>query len=265
MIVVKAGGRVLENNMTNILNSIAARRERGIVFVHGGGDVVSRFEKALGIEPKIVVSPSGIRSRLTDEREIEVYNMVMSGKLGKEISAYLNARGVKAVSLSGVDAGIIRAQRKKRIIIIDERGRKRVIDGGYTGSITRVDGELLTQLLGMGLVVVISPVALGEEGELLNIDGDTAASAVAAALKAETLALLTDVEGVIIDGQLVKKIRYSEANALLEKIGVGMNRKVMMAAKAVEQGVGRVVICSGEGPDPLSRLEDGSGTEIIPD
>jgi len=264
LLVVKAGGRILESNMHGILNSIAKYSGRGVVFVHGGGDIVSRYEKALGIEPKIVVSPSGVRSRLTDEREIEVYNMVMAGKIGKEASAYLNHRGVKAVSLSGVDGALLKAQRKKRIIIIDERGRKRAVEGGYTGSITDVNTELLTNLTNLGYVAVVSPVALGEEGEMLNVDGDMAASAIAAAVKAETLILLTDVEGLIIENQLINKLTVNEAESLLEKIGPGMNRKVIAATRAVKRGTAKAVICSGTGEDPITKAENNKGTVITP-
>ncbi|MEM4298427.1 MAG: [LysW]-aminoadipate/[LysW]-glutamate kinase [Nitrososphaerota archaeon] len=262
VIVVKAGGRILEVNMERILDSIARRRELGVVFVHGGGDIVSRYEKALGIEPKIVTSPSGIRSRLTDERELEIYNMVMAGKLGKEMSAYLNHRGVPAVSLSGVDGKLLQASRKRRIVVVDERGRKRMIDGGYTGTITSVNTQLIITIIKNGYVVIVSPVAMGEEGEMLNVDGDSAASAIAAELKAETLILLTDVDGVMLDGQLVKTMTASQSQQLLERIGPGMNRKVMVAAKAVEAGVGRACICSGGGDDPLASVERGAGTII---
>jgi acetylglutamate/LysW-gamma-L-alpha-aminoadipate kinase len=262
LIVVKAGGRVLEDNMTRILDSVGQRRGRGVVFVHGGGDIVSRYERALGIEPKIVMSPSGIRSRLTDERELEVYNMVMAGKLGKEMSAYLNHKGFKAVSLSGVDGRLLQAVRKKRIVIVDERGRKRMIDGGYTGTITAVNTDLITSLLAGGYIVIVSPVAIGDEGEMLNVDGDSVASAIAAALKAEALILLTDVEGVMLDGGLVRRLTVGEAHQLLERIGPGMNRKVMAAARAVESGVGAAYICAGGGEDPLANVETGRATVI---
>ena len=264
MLVVKAGGRILENNMRGILDSIAKHSNRGVIFIHGGGDIVSRYEKALGIEPKIVTSPSGIRSRLTDEKEIEVYNMVMAGKIGKEASAYLNHLGVKAISLSGVDGSLLKAQRKKRIIIIDERGRKRAIEGGYTGTITGVNTDLLTNLTNLGYVVVVSPVALGDEGEMLNVDGDMAAAAIAAAVKAESLILLTDVEALILENQLINKLTVNEAENLLEKIGPGMNRKVMAAARAVKQGVNKAIICSGAGEDPITRANNQQGTVITP-
>ncbi len=260
MIVVKAGGRALTSNMNNILDSLASRVQEGVVFVHGGGDVVSEYERRLGIEPKIVTSPSGIRSRLTDENELEVYTMVMAGKLGKKMSAYLNWKGVKTVNISGVDAGLIRAQRKKKIIVVDERGRKRIVDGGYTGTITSVDTEAIKTFLKMSYLLLVSPLALGEEGEMLNVDGDSTAAAIASAVKADALYFLTDVEGVLIDGQVVHKLSAREAKALMDRIGPGMNRKVLMAADAVEKGVKKAYICSGLGPDPLKAADEGLGT-----
>ncbi|MEM1936551.1 MAG: [LysW]-aminoadipate/[LysW]-glutamate kinase [Candidatus Caldarchaeum sp.] len=263
MIVVKAGGRALTANMNKILDSVAAKSGDRVVFVHGGGDVVSEYEGKLGLVPKIVTSPSGIRSRLTDELELEVYAMVMSGKLGKSMSAYLNGRGVKTLNVAGVDAGLIRAQRKKKIIIVDERGRKRIVDGGYTGTITQVDAESIKKLLEMNYLLIITPLALGEEGEMLNVDGDSAASAVASALRAEKLYLLTDVEGVMLDGRVVPRLTVDEARALLERIGPGMNRKVLMAVNAVSAGVGKAYICSGLVEDPLGRADAGGGTVIV--
>ena len=262
MIVVKAGGRALMQNRDKILDSIALRANRGIIFVHGGGDIVSEYSKRMGIEPKFVTSPQGIRSRYTDENEMDVYNMVMSGKLNKEIVSYLEKRGVRTVGISGVDAGVLKAERKKKIVVVDERGRKRIIDGGYTGTIISVNEELPRLLVEQGYVVVISPVALGTEGELLNVDGDQAAAAIARALRAEVLVILTDVEGLILDGQLIREITPREARELLPKIGAGMNRKVMLAAEAVEAGVERCIICSGLVEEPLSVLELEHGTVV---
>ena len=248
------------------MRSLAERAARGmkIVFVHGGGDVVSRYERAMGIEPKFVMSPQGIRSRYTDERELEVYVMVMAGKLNKEIISKLQSLGAKAIGLSGADGGLMRAERKKRIVVVDERGRKRAISGGYTGKIREVNADLLKKLLEQGYLVVISPIALSYEHELLNVDADQAAANIAKAMKAEKLLILTDVEGVILDGKVIERIRVDEAESLRAKIGVGMNRKVMMCARAVREGVGAAVISSGLVEDPLSALEKSSGTTITP-
>lgn len=264
LIVVKAGGRALEQNIDNILKSIASRVCRGlkIIFVHGGGDVVTRYEELMGVKPRFVVSPQGIRSRYTDERELEVYVMVMAGKINKEIVAKLNRLGVKAIGLTGADAGFIKAERKKKIIILDENNRRKIIPGGYTGMIKEVEAELLTVLINQGYLPVIAPIAYGEEGELLNVDADQAAAKIAESIRAEKLLILTDVEGVLIEDKLAKRIRVDEVGMLESKIGFGMNRKVLMCTKVLQSGVKESIISSGLIEDPLKALEEDIGTKI---
>jgi acetylglutamate/LysW-gamma-L-alpha-aminoadipate kinase len=264
VIVVKAGGRALERNIDGIVKDIAeVGKKEKVVFVHGGGDAVTEVSKRLGIEPKFVVSPEGIRSRYTDEKELEVYVMVMAGKVNKTIVSKLIALGVQAIGISGADGPTLIAERKKRIIIVDERGRKRVIDGGYTGRIVRVEPGLLQTLINSGLTVVVAPIAIDTEGTLLNVDGDQAAYAIATALKASRLVILTDVDGVIVGGELIKEIRSSTVEKLLESIGPGMNRKVMLAGKAVEEGVEKAIIASGVVENPVIKALNGAGTVVL--
>lgn len=263
VLVVKAGGRALTQNMEGIVKDIARiSKNEQVVFVHGGGDEVTDICKKLGIEPKFVVSPEGIRSRYTDEKELEVYVMVMGGKLNKAIVSKLVALNVNVIGISGADGPTLIAERKKKIVIVDERGRKRVIDGGYTGKIVRVEKDLITKLLGAGYVVVLSPIAVDIDGTLLNVDGDQAAYAIASALNASYLILLTDVEGVIIDGVVIKRLKTSEVDNVVKNIGFGMNRKVMLAKKAVEEGVGKVIISSGLIENPIIGALQGMGTVI---
>jgi acetylglutamate/LysW-gamma-L-alpha-aminoadipate kinase len=268
-IVVKAGGRLVANPETRIkiLRNIVELSDNGkpVVFVHGGGDVVTEYSKRMGVEPRFVVSPSGIRSRYTGPEELEVYVMVMAGKLNKEIVAELNSDKVRAIGVTGADCGIMVAQRKKRIVIINERGRKQVIPGGYTGKIVSVNKECIEKLLSITNTVVVSPIALGTEGELLNVDGDQAASSIATAIQAEALVLLSDVEGVIIDGKVVSTIPLSLAEEYAAKTGYGMNRKILMAAEAVAKGVGKAVIAPGNVEDPVTKaLSEETGTSIKP-
>uniref|UniRef100_A0A7C4NNB9 Putative [LysW]-aminoadipate/[LysW]-glutamate kinase n=1 Tax=Ignisphaera aggregans TaxID=334771 RepID=A0A7C4NNB9_9CREN len=263
MLVVKAGGRALAQNMEGIVKDIArVSKNEQVVFVHGGGDEVTDVCRKLSIEPKFVVSPEGIRSRYTDEKELEVYVMVMGGKLNKTIVSKLVALNVNAIGISGVDGPTLIAERKKKIVVVDERGRKRVIDGGYTGKIVRVEKDLINKLLNVGYVVVLAPIAVDNEGTLLNVDGDQAAYAIASALKATYMILLTDVEGVIIDGALIKRLKVSEVEDAIKSIGFGMNRKVMLAKRAVEEGVSKAVISSGLIENPISGALQGIGTVI---
>ncbi|MCS7126846.1 MAG: [LysW]-aminoadipate/[LysW]-glutamate kinase [Thaumarchaeota archaeon] len=264
-VVVKAGGRALLGNLTGIAESIARRSSsHRIVFVHGGGDVVSEYSRRMGIEPKFVTSPQGIRSRYTDLQELEVYVMVMAGKLNKEIVAALRKLGVKAVGISGADGGLLTAERKKRIVVVDDRGRKRVIEGGYTGMITSVSPQLLELLTSSGFTVVVAPIAVSEEGELLNVDGDQAATSIAKAISADALVLLSDVDGVLVDGEVVGRLTPQEAFDLSQRIGPGMNRKLMLAGEAVSFGVKLAIISNGLVEDPLKVLEEPKGTLVAP-
>ena len=264
MIVVKAGGRVLEENLDGLLDSVSRHREGGLVLVHGGGNAVSRYSEKLGVQPRFVVSPSGVRSRYTGPEELEVFVMVMAGKINKEIVAGLQRRGVNAVGLTGADGRVFVAERKARILVIDERGRKRVIPGGYTGKIRWVNKEFLETLLNRGLTPVLAPLAIGTGGELLNVDADQLAYSVATSLGAEILLLLSDVPGVLVNGRPVKKLRPEEAEELALKLGPGMNRKLLMAARAVRSGVDRCIIGDGLVPDPLGQALKGRGTVVAP-
>ncbi len=262
-LVIKVGGRAVVRNLKGVLKDLAeVSKDREVVLVHGGGDVVTEYSRKLGVEPKFVVSPSGIRSRYTSREELEVYVMVMAGKLNKEVVAGLMSLGVRAVGLSGADGGLLLAERKKRIIVLDERGRKRVIEGGYTGKIVSVNTEVLKTLLNMGYVVVVAPLAIDGEGTLLNVDGDQAACAIARELKAEDLVLLTDVDGVLINGEVVKEIKVGEIDELVKKVGYGMNRKLLMVKEVLESGIKKVIISSGLVDRPITHALSGCGTLV---
>ena len=152
----------------------------------------------------------------------------------------------QAVGLSGLDAGILKAERKTRLIIVDERGRKKVIDGGYTGKITQVNTELLNLLLEKGFVPIVTPIALSQDCEPLNVDGDR--------LKADKLILLTDVEGLILKGERVPKIAATEVKEVLSQIGGGMSTKVHAGLEALNQGVHEVLVTSGTANQPITSV-----------
>jgi acetylglutamate/LysW-gamma-L-alpha-aminoadipate kinase len=189
--------------------------------------------------------------------------MVMAGKVNKQIVIQLLARKIPAIGLSGLDGGLIRAQRKRKLIVMDERGRRKAIDGGFTGLVTRIDGALLQKLLEAGYVPVIAPIALSEEHEPLNIDGDRTAAHVAATVKADTLLLVTDVEGVGLQSGLVHNLTTTEAKENLPKLGPGMITKVYAALEAISGGVRNVVVAPAKGSSPYtSALNGQTGTSI---
>jgi acetylglutamate/LysW-gamma-L-alpha-aminoadipate kinase len=178
--------------------------------------------------------------------------MVMSGKINKSIVGMLLRHGIKAVGITGLDGFILKAQRKKKLLIINENGRKMVVDGGYTGKIDTVDASLIQMLLAQGYTPVISPIAISEEFDFLNVDGDRAAAYIAAGLKAQTVVFITNVAGLILDDKLVTEITSEQANASLSKIGYGMEKKIIASKEAIEMGVNESVIASGKVEYPIS-------------
>jgi len=254
-IVVKIGGSLMKEGVPQALveDVVALAPSHQLMMVHGGGDVVTQYATRLGKEQRFVVSPEGIRSRYTDRETAEIYQMVMSGLLAKRLVLALGNAGVKSVSLAGADGLLMRGKRKTRLVIIDDRGRKVAIEGGYTGKIVDVDASLLDALLSQGYVPVVSPVAVGEEGEPLNVDGDRAASSIATGAGADTVVFLTNVDGLRLDEKLISHLTPSEASSRLSEIGFGMQKKVMAAAESVEAGVNEAIICSGARASPLTR------------
>ena len=204
-IVVKIGGSLMKEGVpTALIEDVASLApSHQLVLVHGGGDVVTDYANRLGKEQKFVVSPEGIRSRYTDMETAEIYQMVMSGLLAKRLVSALSKAGQKGVSLSGADGRLLQGKRKTKLLIVDERGRKVAIEGGYTGKVVGVNAGLLDTLLSQGYVPVVSPVATGEAAEPLNVDGDRAAASVATGARADLIVFLTNVDGLMLDEHLV--------------------------------------------------------------
>jgi len=264
-LVIKMGGSILKEGassdlVTDLKNVLV---ENKAVLVHGGGIEVTEIASKLGKEQKFIISPEGFRSRYTDKETIEIYTMVMAGKINKQITLAMQSQGIPTVGLSGLDGSILKAERKARLIVVDERGRKRVIDGGYTGKITQVNIELLNLLMEKGYTTIVTPIAMSQEYEPLNVDGDRTAATIAGALKADSLILLTDVEGLMLKGERIPKISASEVKEVLKSIGAGMSTKVHATLEALNQGVGEVIITSGTGKTPISSaLKHETGTVI---
>ncbi|MHA1405522.1 MAG: amino acid kinase family protein, partial [Candidatus Helarchaeota archaeon] len=169
-----------------------------------------------------------------------------------------------AVGLSGVDGAIIKAKKKDKILTVDEKtGKKRFLYGDFSGKIFHVNEKLLKILLNNGFIPVVSAIAESEEHELLNVDGDRTALHVAAALNADKLILLTDVEGVIIDNKVVKTIGKDDISSFMEKVQGGMRKKLFASKEALDVGLKEIIICSGIQEKPILNALDGkTGTSI---
>jgi len=264
LIVVKVGGSILKDVPPEIVSDIKnVLSEHQLVLVHGGGKGVTEVASKLGKEQKFVFSPTGFRSRYTDQETMEIFTMVMAGQINKKLVSALQKQDIPIVGLSGLDGYLLRAERKKRLIIVNEQGRKQVIDGGYTGKVNQVNASLLKLLLDNGYVPLVSPIAVSEEFEPLNVDADRTAANIAGALKADKLILLTDVEGLMLDGKLVSNMSAEDVESKLKKIGGGMITKVYAAQEALKNGVGEVVICLGTKKAPISSALKNEGGTVI--
>lgn len=219
--VVKLGGRVQRDPMLPaVLAALAAARPGALFLVHGGGDEISSLQRALGVEPAFV----GGR-RVTGERDVDLVRMALSGTSNKRLVNALVAGGVPAVGISGEDAGTIRATVADPAL-------------GRVGRVERVDTRLLETLAAAGYLPVVSPVG-GDDAGALNVNGDDAAAAIAAALGADELLFMADVEGVLVDGAPLATLDLVEARELVAA-GVaagGMAAKLEAARAALTAGV----------------------------
>ena len=268
--VIKYGGNAMINEALkeNVMRNVALMKFVGIqpILVHGGGPEITGFLKKVGKESSFV---SGLR--VTDEETVEIAEMVLDGKLNSEIVSLLNLRGVRAVGLSGKDAGLIKA--KKKLAAVYESDAVREVDIGYVGEVTAVDTRIITDLLQQDYVPVIAPIGMGEHGESYNINADYVAAEIAGALRAEKLLLLTDVEGVYKDfadkSSLISQLHLEEAKAYIRSgvIDGGMIPKVEACLRALEAGAHKAHIIDGR-LDHSIILEiftsRGIGTMVLP-
>jgi len=250
MKIIKLGGELVrENAISKIYEEIArVANKEDIIIVHGGGDEVTEIAEKLGIKQKFIISASGIESRYTDAETVKIYTMVMSGLISRRIAQNLIKFNLRPFCMTGMDGSIVIAERKKRLLIM-EGNKKLFIDGGYTGIIKQVNLEPIQVILKLGYIPIISPIAIGEEGEMLNVDSDRMASGIASAFKSEYLIFLTNVDGIYLNGSLIEEISLSKCKEILNSVGQGMKMKLIASISAIENGVKKVIITNGNAED----------------
>lgn len=264
--VVKVGGTE-GVDFEAVCADVAAHVRAGqrLALVHGGSEQATALGEALGHPPRMVTSPSGYTSRYTDRQTLDIFTMAVNGRLNTGLVARLQALGVNALGLSGVDGGLIRARRKATIRVV-ENGKRKVLHGDYTGRITAVSSALLALLLEAGYTPLIAPLGLSPEGEILNLDADRVAAAVAAALGAAGLLLLTAAPGLLREypheETLIAELRPPQLEGALGFAQGRMKKKVLGAREALQGGVGTVIIADGRLDEPIARALAGGGTWI---
>ena len=255
--LVKVGGSVICNGgLDKVVNDVTP----GTILIHGGGCMVNSMMERMGIKPVILKHPNGYTSRYTDEETLKVYVMTMM-LINKLLVSKLAARGVRAIGLSGADLSLVTARRKEKVMIIDDRGKTRVIDGGFSGKVTDINVKLMGSLMSNLDVVVISPIAISPEGMLLNVDGDQIAENLTISIGVKELVILTNVDGVLINGKPIGRVTRDNAQQVLPHTTGGMRRKLEVALRLSERGV-RTIIANGLRDNPIQSALAGGGTVV---
>ena len=266
-IVVKYGGHAMgqESLAVEFGQDIALLKQVGInpVVVHGGGPQINAMLERLAIKSEFI---DGLR--VTDAAMVEVVEMVLAGTVNKQVAALINRAGALAVGISGKDGGLIRARKLRRTRKDLSSNIEMVLDLGFVGEPGFIDTRVIHALTGAGLIPVIAPVGIGEDGETYNINADTVAGAIAGALNATRLLMLTDVPGVLNQQkQLMPDLTLARIQELIADgtISGGMIPKVETCMEAVTQGVKGATILDGRVPHALLLelfTEGGIGTMI---
>ncbi len=266
-IVIKYGGNAMveEHLKESFAKDIVLMKYIGMnpVVVHGGGPQIGNVMEKMGLESRFVHG-----MRVTDSATMDVVEMVLGGRVNKEIVANINRHGGRAVGLTGKDGDLIRARKMEMKAINPDTLTPEIIDIGHVGEVVNIHPEIIQALEKNNFIPVIAPVGVGEAGETYNINADLVAGQIAAALKAEKLILLTDIEGVKNkSGELITNIDVGEVQHLIddETISGGMIPKVTCCLDAVLAGVRKAHIVDGrvEHACLLEIFTDkGIGTEV---
>jgi acetylglutamate kinase len=265
IVVVKYGGHAMgeEDMAKSFARDIVLMEQTAInpVVVHGGGPQIGGMLNRLGIKSEFA---AGLR--VTDAATIEIVEMVLAGSINKQIVGFINGAGGRAVGLCGKDGNMVLARKISRSMVDPDSQIEKIVDLGFVGEPERVDVTVLNQILGRDLIPVLAPLATSREGVTYNINADTFAGAIAGALGAKRLLLLTDVPGVLDKSKsLIRELSADDARTLIADgtISGGMIPKVETCLYALEQGVEGVVILDGRVPHAvlLELLTDhGAGT-----
>jgi acetylglutamate kinase len=266
-VVVKYGGHAMgdEETARAFARDIVLLEQTAInpVVVHGGGPQIAGMLKRLGIKSEFA---AGLR--ITDAASIEVVEMVLAGSINKQIVGFMNEAGGKAIGLCGKDGNMVRARKVTRSVVDPGSNIEKVVDLGFVGEPEKVDTTVLDQIIGRELIPVLAPIATSDTGATYNVNADTFAGAIAGALKAKRLLLLTDVPGVLDKSKtLIPQLSVDDARRLIADgtISGGMIPKVETCIYALEQGVEGVVILDGKVPHAVLLelfTDHGAGTLI---
>lgn len=266
-IVVKYGGHAMvdEQLKADFARDITLMKFTGLnpVVVHGGGPQINKVLDQMGMQHQFIKG-----MRLTDEATMDVVEMVLGGKVNKDIVTQINKQGGKAVGLSGKDGELIRAKKLHIVYQEDDNKPPEIIDPGLVGQVTQINPNIINTLSRQGFIPIIAPVGSGDSGETYNINADLVASSMAVALSAKRLILVTDVKGVLnVSGELISSIDMETIDQMIKEkaISGGMIPKIECALEALKNGVEKVHIIDGRKRHALLLelfTDKGIGTEV---
>ncbi len=271
--VVKFSGKVTEDrdNLASLTEELALLHQVGIrvCVIHGGGKQLTELAQKLGVVQTVIEG-----RRVTDDDTLDLAKMIFRGKINTEILSALRNRGIHAVGLSGIDGGVIKAERRKpKSIVVDRNtGQTETVDFGHVGDIAEVDASLIHLLLENGYMPVISSLAADDEGKVFNVNADTIASEIAAELGAEKIILLSDVNGIYLDpadeSTKISRLTGKEAREMIDsgKATGGMVPKLQNLVSLLERGIGSAHVIGGNKRNGLLAevfTDEGTGTMMI--
>lgn len=269
VVVIKYGGHAMGNKAAaeDFAEDVVLLELQGVkpIVVHGGGPQIGRMLDKLGIKSEF---RGGMR--VTDAATVEIVEMVLAGSINKQIVGWISAEGGKAIGLCGKDGGMVIARKMTRTMRDPDSNIEKELDLGFVGDPHKVDRSVLDAVLKAELIPVLAPVAIGEDGQTYNVNADTFAGAIAGAMKAKRLLLLTDVPGVLDkEKNLIPELTVDQCRALIADgtVSGGMIPKIETCIYAIEQGVEGVVILDGKVPHAVLLellTEHGAGTLITP-
>jgi acetylglutamate/LysW-gamma-L-alpha-aminoadipate kinase len=265
MLVIKIGGAAgLDHDALCLDIATLWTQGQRMVIVHGGGAETDALATRLDHPPRTITTPGGHTSRRTDRQTLEIFAMA-TARINRTLVERLQALGVNALGLSGIDGRLLAARRKDAIRSVED-GRVRLVRDDWTGTITTINTTLLDVLIEHGYLPVVAPLAISEHGEMLNVDGDRAAAMIASALHADTLLLLSNVPGLLQhfpdERSLVPHIQREEIETAASWAQGRMRKKIMGAAEALQGGVGSVIVGDGRRATPIQTALAGAGTVI---
>lgn len=268
IIVVKMGGSAGIDHALTMDDLATLYPGTRILFIHGANAELDAFQRSQGREPQHVTSSSGQTSRFTNQQTMDDLLMVYAGKTNKRLVEGLQARGVNAVGICGLDGGMARGKRKDAIRIVED-GKPKMLRGDFAGSITAIDTRLPLLLLDNGYLPVISPPALALSGEAINVDGDKLAQRLAQTVGAKALILLSNTAGLLADlhdaDSLVRRIDVDVEESVSTAMDAAAGRfkkKVQAGIDAVRAGIPTVVFADARVASPITRALAGEGTVV---